>query len=143
MKPRNARQERVEMKRKTVKATALVTLASALALGSYLPTAMATKTVKRPSHISIKSSGLKFSGNVTSSNATCDGGRKVTLYRTPSQKLGSTTTNGAGAWKLTLPGSAGITLGHFYATVKQRSEGTAGTIYVCKAARSKTISYKP
>jgi hypothetical protein len=26
--------------------------------------------------------------------------------------------------------------------VKQRSEGTAGTVYVCKAATSKTIPFK-
>ena len=130
------------MRNRTPRAAALMTLASALALGSFLPTAMATKTVKLTSRITIKSSGLKFSGTVTSRNAACKGGRKVTLYRTPSQKLGTTTTNAAGAWKLTASGSAGITLGHFYATVKERSEGTAGTIYVCKAATSKTIAFR-
>jgi len=65
------------------------------------------------------------------------------LYRKPSQLLGSTITNASGGWRVTASGSAGITLGHFYATVKQRSDGTAGTIYVCKAAKSKTIAYKP
>jgi hypothetical protein len=67
----------------------------------------------------------------------------VTLYRTPSLVLGSTTTRSSGSWKITVSGSAGITLGHFYAKVKARSEGTAGTIYVCKRATSKTIAYKP
>lgn len=131
------------MKNRVRKAPALAALASVVALAFGLTTATATKTVKIVSHITIKSSGLKFSGNVTSSNAACKGGRKVTLYRAPSQKLGSTTTNSSGGWKITALGSAGITLGHFYATVKQRSEGTAGTIYVCKAATSKTVPYKP
>jgi hypothetical protein len=130
------------MRNRALKAAAVAALASALALASGLTTATATKTVKIASHITIKSSGLTFSGGVTSSNAACKGSRKVTLYRTPSQKLGSTTTNASGSWKLTASGSAGITLGHFYATVKQRNEGTAGTIYVCKAAKSKTIPYK-
>jgi hypothetical protein len=131
------------MRKGTLKVVAVATSASALALASGLPTAAATRTVKIASHITIKSNGLKFSGSVTSSNAACKSGRKVTLYRKQSQMLGSTTTSSSGSWKITPSGSAGITLGHFYATVKQRSEGTAGTIYVCKAATSKTIPYKP
>ena len=65
----------------------------------------------------------------------------VTLYRTNGNVLGSTTTSSSGRWKITASGSAGITLGHFYAKVKRRSEGTAGTTYVCKAAVSPTIPY--
>jgi hypothetical protein len=131
------------MRSRTLKVAAIATSASALALVSGLTTAEATRTVKIASHITIKSNGLKFSGSVTSSNAACKSGRKVTLYRKPSQVLGSTTTNSSGRWKITASGSAGITLGRFYATVKTRSEGTAGTIYVCKAATSNTIPYKP
>jgi hypothetical protein len=67
----------------------------------------------------------------------------VILYRKQAQVLASTTTNSSGGWSITVSGSAGITLGHFYATVKKRSEGAAGTIYVCKAARSRTIPYTP
>jgi hypothetical protein len=76
---------------------------------------------------------------VTAKNAACDGGRKVTLYRTSALKLGSAATTSSGHWKITASGSAGISLGHFYARVSKRSEGTAGTIYVCTAAKSKTI----
>jgi hypothetical protein len=129
------------MPSRTLKVAAIATSASALFLASGLTAAEATKTVKIASHISIKSKGLTFSGKVTSSNAACKGGRKVTLYRKKSLVLGSTTTKSSGAWKITVPGSAGITLGRFYAKVKKRSEGTAGTIYVCKAATSKTIPY--
>lgn len=126
-----------------LKVAAIATSAAALAVASGLTTAEAIRTVTIASHITIKSNGLKFSGSVTSSNPACRSGRKVTLYRKQSQLLGSTTTNSLGSWKITASGSAGITLGHFYATVKKRREGTAGTIYVCKAARSKTIPYKP
>jgi hypothetical protein len=131
------------MRSRTLKVAAIATCASALALGTGLTTAEATRTVKIASHITIKSKGLKFSGKVTSSNAACKSNRKVTLYRTNSQVLGSTTTNSSGSWKITASGSAGISLGHFYAKVKQRSEGTAGTIYVCKATISNTIPIHP
>jgi hypothetical protein len=108
-----------------------------------LTVAQATKTVKIASKISIKGKGLTFSGRVTSPNAACESGRKVTLYRTNGNLLGSTTTGSSGGWKITASGSAGISLGHFFAKVKQRTEGTAGTIYICKAAKSKTIKYRP
>ena len=123
-----------------VVATALFPVA---ALISGLTTAEATRTVRIASHVTIKSSSLTFSGKVTSSNSACKVARKVTLYRTASLKLGSTTTSSSGRWKITVSGSAGITLGRFYAKVAKRSEGAAGTIYVCKTARSKTVRYRP
>jgi hypothetical protein len=123
----------------------LATIVSALAVAATvgLTAAEATRTVTIASHISIKSQGLTFSGKVTASKAPCESGRKVILYRTNGNVLGSFTTGANGQWKITAQGSAGITLGHFYAKVKQRSEGTAGTIYVCKAATSATIPYHP
>jgi len=116
---------------------------SALVLSAVMASADATRTVTIASHITIKGKELTFSGTVTSNKGACKRGRKVTLYRTPALALGSTSTNSAGRWKITASGSAGITLGHFYAKAKRRSEGTAGTIYVCKAATSKTIAYTP
>lgn len=117
--------------------------ASAVAIGSSfgLTAAAATRTVKIASHVSITHRGLLFSGKVSSSKAACVSGRKVTLLRTNGNVLGTATTASSGRWQIAAPGSAGITLGHFYARVKQRSEGTAGTIYVCKAATSPTIPY--
>jgi len=44
-----------------------------------------------------------------------------------------------GRWKITVSGSAGISLSHVLAKVKRRAEGTAGTMFVCEAARSSTI----
>jgi hypothetical protein len=120
---------------------ALAASVSALALIVGVTGAFATRTVTIASHISIKSVGLTFSGRATARNAACDSGRKVTLYRTPSLKLGWATTNSSGHWKITASGSAGISLGHFYAKVNKLSQGTAGTIYICKAARSRTIAF--
>jgi len=131
------------MRNKTLRAAAITASVPALALAFGLTMAQATRTVRIASHITIKSHELTFSGRVRSSNAACRSARKVTLYRKQSQVLGSATTNSAGSWKITASGSAGITLGRFYARVKKRSEGTAGTIYVCGAATSKTIPYKP
>ena len=104
--------------------------------------AYATRTVKLASHISIKSDhNTTFSGRVTSSNAACEHARKVTLYTTTKLKLGTAKTNKYGDWKITAPGFAGISLHHFFAKVGKLSSGTAGTIYVCKAATSKTIPF--
>ena len=122
-----------------VVALSVVTLTLGLIFG--LTAAQATRTVRIASHISIKGKELTFSGRVTSRNAACERGRKVTLHRTNGNVLGSTTTNSTGRWKITASGSAGISLGHFFATVKRRTEGTAGTIFVCKAARSATIPF--
>jgi hypothetical protein len=134
--------EGVQMRSRTLKVAEIAALVSAFVLASGLSTAEATRTVKIASHITIKSNELTFSGRVTASNAACRNDRKVTLYRKQSQVLGSTTTNSSGSWKINASGYAGISQGRFYAKVKQRSEGTAGTVYVCKAATSKTIPFK-
>jgi hypothetical protein len=127
---------------RTLPLAAIAVLTSALPCVSAV-TARATRTVALASHITIKGKGLTFSGTVSSGSAACKQGRTVTLYRKPSLTLASTTTSSSGHWKITVSGSAGITLGHFYAKAKKRSEGTAGTIYVCKAAASATVAYTP
>ncbi len=120
-------------------AVALCAATFAVCLGA----ADATRTVTLASHITIRSNpnNLTFSGRVSSSNEACDAGRKVTLYRKTAELLGSTTTSSGGRWKITASGSAGISLGRFYAKVARRSEGAAGTIYVCRSARSKTVRF--
>jgi hypothetical protein len=124
-----------------VKIAVIMTAVIGVVLVTGLSTADATRTVKLASHITIKGKSLTFSGKVTSSNSACVRGRKVTLYRTKSLKLGTATTSHSGAWKITASGFAGISLGHFFAKVAQRREGTAGTSYVCKAATSRTIPF--
>jgi hypothetical protein len=104
--------------------------------------ALATRTVTFTSHISIKSHhNTTFTGRVTSNNLACDYARKVTLYTTTRLKLGTTKTNRHGDWKIKASGFAGISLHHFFAKVAKLSSGAAGTIYVCKAATSKTIPF--
>jgi hypothetical protein len=127
---------------------ALVTaLAAALIVG--VGTAAATITIKVPSGVTIKSEGLHFSGKVTTApnGKPCRDQRKVVLFKVvsggPDQALGNDTTSINGAWSITPQGSAGITLAHFYAKAKKRSDGAAGTIHVCQAAKSKTIKVNP
>jgi hypothetical protein len=118
-------------------------LATAIALALALAaSAWGTATVSLPSTISIVGHGLHFRGKVGSTNAACLPGRKVVLFRDTGLKLGSVKANAAGKWKITVSGSAGITMGSF-AKVKKRSEGTAGMIYVCEAAHSATVAYSP
>jgi hypothetical protein len=121
--------------------------ASALGLACLLGAADATQTVRIASHISIRAHQLDFRGKVTSPNAACKQGRHVSLYRRLSgggrQRLGTDITGASGKWHITVSGSAGISLSHFYAKVRRRAEGTAGTIFVCKSAHSRTIAFQP
>jgi hypothetical protein len=101
------------------------------------------RTVTISSAVSIKASDLTFSGRVTSPNSACRDARRVTLYERlssgGSRKIGGYTTGPSGKWRVTVSGFAGVSMEHFFAKVKQRSEGAAGTTYVCRAARSATI----
>jgi hypothetical protein len=111
---------------------------------SLATTATATRTVRIASKVSIANHhGLHFVGRVTSSNHACVEQRKVVLFRViengPDQALERGTTSAQGRWSLEVSGFAGISMSHFYAKAKRRSEGTAGTIYVCQADRSRTI----
>ena len=134
------------MRTRSLRLIAVSVVASALGLTWVLAPAFATRTVTITSHISIQGKGVKFSGKVTATKAPCKASRRVTLYRKvsngSSKALLSTTTTSSGSWKITVSGSAGITMSKFFASVKKHSEGTAGTIYVCTAATSKTIPWK-
>jgi hypothetical protein len=103
-------------------------------------TAAATRTVRIASRITIESHGLRFHGKVKSENAGCKDARHVSLYRVFSdgsrQRVGVFVTGPNGKWHITVSGSAGISFSSFYAKVRQRKEGTAGTIFVCKSADS-------
>jgi hypothetical protein len=119
---------------------------SAAALACMLGAADATRTVRIPSHISIKSHELRFSGRVTSPNAACRQGRHVSLYRRIAggrDRVGVFVTGASGKWHITVSGTAGVSMGQFYAKVRRRSEGTAGTTFVCKSADSATIRPQP
>lgn len=116
----------------------LTLAATALAAAGFAAT-QASGGVLLPTKVTIKSHGLMFSGKVSATDPSCIVGRTVVLHRTNGNVLGSyTTTGGSGTWKITASGSAGITLGKFYATVKKKK--VSGTVS-CKSARSKTIPY--
>jgi hypothetical protein len=111
------------------------------------PPAAASRTVAIGSRITIKSTEMRFGGRVTSSNQACAEQRKVVLYKVvsggPDQALGRARTDAGGRWSVTVSGFAGISLSRFYAKAKARTEGAAGTLYTCRAARSKTIGFSP
>lgn len=120
----------------------VIALAAVAATALTLGTAGATHTVTIKSKITIESHDLNFHGRVKSKNDACKDHRRVVLYRKLSdghrQAMGAFTTGPSGRWHITVSGFAGVSLSHFYARVKRRSEGAAGTIYVCKSARSET-----
>jgi hypothetical protein len=131
--------------RRRVPTGALALIAGAIALASSLSVAEGTRTVRIPSQITIHENGLQFKGKVTATNDACLADRKVTLFRRFSdgshQAYGSDMTGAGGHWHIQVSGSAGISMARFYAKAHRRSEGTAGTIYVCQRARSRTISF--
>lgn len=133
---------RSRIRTSSIRIAAATVAVMGVALVGCFGSAYATRTVKLTSHLSIKSDhNTTFTGRVTSSNAACEDARKVTLYTTTKLKLGTAKTNKHGDWKITASGFAGISLHHFFAKVAKLSSGTAGTIYVCKAATSKTIPF--
>jgi hypothetical protein len=99
--------------------------------------------VKIRSKVTIAEEDLRFHGRVISPKAACEQGRKVKLKRVtsgPDQVMGTSTTDAQGRWEVQVSGFAGISLSRFYARVRRRAEGTAGTTFVCRADRSRAIS---
>jgi hypothetical protein len=120
--------------------TGTFALASVLALvlsGSAIGVAGATNTVEIDSAIILRETFPAFHGKVTSSNEACVQQRLVKLFkkkRNGGRKLlGKTHTDLAGKWEIIVdPLSSGV----YRAVVKQRAEGTAGTIFVCLRDKS-------
>ncbi|HMC06091.1 MAG TPA: hypothetical protein VKG89_01725 [Solirubrobacterales bacterium] len=102
--------------------------------------ALATQTVKIDSKVTMSSQAPAFHGKVKSDNHACETQRKVKLFRQksgPDKLLGTDKTNHLGRWKIVVDP---LKSGAYYAKVVRRSEGTAGTIFVCRADRSKVIA---
>lgn len=123
--------------------TARLALASVLALvlsGSAIGVAGATNTVEIDSEIILRETFPAFHGKVTSSNAACTQDRLVKLFKKRRnggrRLLGTTHTDLAGKWEIIVdPLSSGL----YRAVVKQRAEGTAGTIFVCLRDKSQQV----
>lgn len=111
-----------------------------------VPGAAGTQTVRIPSTVTLnitpEKAAATFKGKIKSPNQACRTNRTVALMlRRPGkdQKVSSTPTFGQ-HWRLGLDNPRP---GEYYARVKKRSDGTAGTIFVCKADSSPAVTYSP
>ncbi|MGD9737183.1 MAG: hypothetical protein AB7V58_16475 [Solirubrobacterales bacterium] len=76
-------------------------------------------------------------GKVSANNPNCTESRTVVIKQVGFGRIGSTTTSSTGSWKAE-PDYKGEVPIKVYAEVKPVSEGTAGTIYKCLGAKSRT-----
>ncbi len=95
------------------------------------------QTVTIRSTISINPYGN--AGKVTTSNPNCSEQRRVVIKQQGKGKIGAATTNANGAWKAE-PKYRGALPFKVFAEVKPVTQGTAGTIYKCLGATSRTIT---
>jgi hypothetical protein len=108
--------------------------------GSSLALAGGTNTVVIDSEIVMRKTFPAFHGKVKSSNAACVQPRLVKLFkkkRTGGRKLlGTDHTDANGHWEVIVdPLKSGL----YRSVVKQREEGTAGTIFVCARDKSRQV----
>jgi hypothetical protein len=99
-----------------------------------------TQTEHIASEIKIRNNAPAFHGRIVSDNDACEQGRSVKLFkerRDGSKKLlGTTTSDLDGKWQVLVdPLKSGV----YFAVAQKRKEGTAGTIFVCDRAKSRTI----
>ena len=100
----------------------------------------ATNTVQIDSTIKLRNNFPAFHGKVTSPNQACADNRLVKMFkkkRSGGRKLlGKTHTDINGKWEVIVDP---LSSGAYLAVVKQREEGTAGTIFVCLRDKSKIV----
>jgi hypothetical protein len=113
------------------------TLLLAVAIASST-SALATNTVRISSKIKLSDGPPAFHGRIKSENKACAQQRRVKLFekkRNGNRKLlGSTRSNRSGKWTVIVDP---LKSGAYLAVAKKRREGTAGTIFVCRRAKSK------
>lgn len=123
--------------------TGLAALAAIVALVAMaVASAGASNVVRVNSTISISSNS--GGGEVGSARKACRASRRVVLKQKGHGVLGRTTSYPSGHWKI--DSSAFYNLRgklpyKIFAEVKPRSDGTAGTIFRCRGATSKTNTY--
>jgi hypothetical protein len=130
-----------------VKRGGLIAVSLVLAALAVAASAAAVRLVKVPSSITIDAHhGTHFIGEVRAgAYEPCERRRRVVLYKVvadgpgPDLVVGADTTDVDGNWSIMPQGSAGISLAHFYARVKGRSQKAAGVNYVCSPSRSASI----
>ena len=127
--------------RKMNRAAALA--AAGLAVLALAATALAAgpgETVKVKSEVTLTASG--YSGKVKAKNSNCVGERIVVLKQVGNGVLSRVESKASGSWtadleelneKIKLPAKV-------FAEVKPMTQATAGPIYKCLAAKSKTVT---
>lgn len=126
------------MSRPTTTRLALVTALALAVCLSAIGIASATQTVHIDSTIKLRQSFPAFHGKVTSPNQACAENRLVKMFKKKGngerKLLGKTHTDLNGKWQVIVDP---LKSGAYLAVVKQREEGTAGTIFVCLRDKSK------
>jgi hypothetical protein len=130
-----------------VKRGGLIAVSLVLAVLGVAASAGATRIVKVPSSTTIGGPhGIHFMGEVRAgAYEPCERRRRVLLYKVvsggpgPDPVVGADTTDADGNWSILPQGSAGVSLAHFYARVKGRSQTAARVKYVCSPSRSAAI----
>ena len=121
--------------------TRTLALTAVLALvfsGLAISAAPATNTVEINSRLIMRPNFPAFHGRVKSPNNACEDNRLVKLFKKkPSRDrklLGKTFTDEEGKWEIIVDP---LSSASYRAVVKERSEGTAGTTFVCLRDKSK------
>lgn len=126
---------------KTKKSGAPIALAAAVAALVALPAGAAGpgQTVKVESQVTIGAVG--YQGKVKAANSNCVGERTVVLKQKGNGVLSRVKSKANGNWKADLEElNENIEIpAKVYAEVKPSTQATAGPIYKCQAAVSKTV----
>jgi len=121
--------------------TTITAVAVALIAVPAVAFAGAGQTVELNSQVKIRNNFPAFHGKVKSQNAACAEQRRVKLFkqrRNGGRKLlGFDQTDDDGKWFVEVDP---LRSGAYFAVAKRREEGTAGTIFVCLRARSRTLA---
>ncbi len=128
------------MKKRNRVVAAAVALVAALAVAVPVVTAAGPgQTVKVTSTVTLGASG--YQGKVSAANSNCVGERTVVLKQKGNGVLSRSTSKANGNWKADLDAlNENITIpAKVYAEVKPLTQATAGPIYKCLAATSKTV----
>jgi hypothetical protein len=118
--------------------TMLAAVAAVAVTAMAVASAGASRIVNHRSTVTINA--YVTGGKVKSPSHACEVGRRVTVRQKGHGTLGHAKTNDKGVWSS--PSILGNVKGsipyRIYAVVSQRTEGTAGTIQRCLAAKSNT-----
>ena len=108
------------------------------ATGVLAALALAAHTVRIDSKVTITKTAPVFAGKVKSQNPGCRDNRTVKLHvvEQDNDVFGTDTTNRHGKWRIHFQGEGEA---HYFASVSRRTEGAAGTTYVCRHDTSPPI----